>query len=69
MPSPLGEGQTDTPINHCNRGEVPHDASVRSGKCWYTLKERLDQGPACFAASVCDENHEFRNRPFTTEIP
>jgi hypothetical protein len=23
MPSPLGEGQTDTPINHHNRGEVP----------------------------------------------
>jgi hypothetical protein len=22
MPSPLGEGQTDTPINHHNQGEV-----------------------------------------------
>ncbi len=23
IPSPLGEGQTDTPINHANQGEVP----------------------------------------------
>jgi len=23
MPSPFGEGQTDTPINRHNRGEVP----------------------------------------------
>jgi len=28
MPSPLGEGQTDTPINRHNRGEVCCDASV-----------------------------------------
>jgi len=28
MPSPFGEGQTDTPINRRNRGEVPYDPSV-----------------------------------------
>ncbi|MDP1715121.1 MAG: hypothetical protein Q8L41_10295 [Anaerolineales bacterium] len=28
MPSPLREGQTDTPINHNNEGEVCYDASV-----------------------------------------
>jgi len=28
MPSPFGEGQTDTPINRRNRGEVCYDASV-----------------------------------------
>jgi len=28
MPSPLGEGQTDKPINRHNRGEVYYDAGV-----------------------------------------
>jgi len=28
IPSPFGEGQTDTSINRHNRGEVSYDASV-----------------------------------------
>ncbi len=28
IPSPLGEGQSDMPINHHNQGEVPHHLST-----------------------------------------
>ena len=28
MPSPLGEGQTDMPINRLNQGEVPNPSPV-----------------------------------------
>ncbi len=32
MPSPLGEGQADTPITHANQGEVPPNPSPVSPK-------------------------------------
>lgn len=28
MPSPFGEGQTDTPINQADQGEVPTDMPI-----------------------------------------
>lgn len=30
IPSPFGEGQTDTPINHANQGEVPIVQSLQA---------------------------------------
>ena len=53
MPSPLGEGQTDTLINRHNRGEVHYDASVgigemlagtqRASVTWTTSQQSLSQ--------------------------
>jgi len=27
------------------------------GKYWHTLKERLDQSLACYAANACEDDH------------
>lgn len=72
MPSPRGEGQTDTPINQANQGEVQRTRrsivtiGVRSQK---TEKGRIREiirlrksVPACFAASTCNKEHRIEKR-------
>lgn len=38
MPSPVGEGQTDTPINHAYLGEVPPTLHPQPRFCAFTYK-------------------------------
>lgn len=41
IPSPSGEGQTVTPINHSNQGEVPHPSLVSFTHCYQKINKNV----------------------------